>query len=242
MMTIILRKEVRSQFSSPQIYVLAAFFIFLMGWIFINTLNLTKETDVISLSAAVIRPIFSNMSFLFIFIIPAITMRSFSEELKERTLDLLLLSKAKTYEIVIAKFLSSFAAVLLMIALTLIFPVILYLCGYSDWPIIISSYLGTILCSLSYVALGIFISSLTQNQIISAVVTFCLLVTFMLLAQGKVIFSNFFVAKFFEYLGIGTHFGPFTVGILASIDFVYFFTFYAFFLYLTCLSIESKTW
>ena len=103
---------------------------------------------------------------------PLITMRLFAEERKCHTLDLLLRSRLGHGQIIVAKFLSSLMTVLFLLSLTLIFPIILAVSGYSNWPMVFSGYGGVILCVMCYLAVGLFTSSLTENQILASLAGF----------------------------------------------------------------------
>ncbi|MDB9787053.1 ABC transporter permease [Bacteriovoracaceae bacterium] len=242
MIFVLIKKELRSYFNSSFAYILSALFIFLMGWMFVNTLNLSKNTESISLNAAIIRPIFGNMTFLFLFIAPLITMKTFSEEKRDKTIDLLLCSLLKDYQIVLGKFIAVVMLISFMVSLTTIFPIILWVCGYSDWWPILTSYLGLMLCLSTYAAIGLFVSTLTENQIIAAVCTFAILVFFMLISQSVIFLENFYIARLIQYFGIGSHFAAFTLGIISSVDIIYYLSFIGFFMYLSCLSMEARNW
>ncbi|MBF0297230.1 MAG: ABC transporter permease subunit [Oligoflexia bacterium] len=236
------RKELKSYFLSPLAYLLSAFFIFLMGWIFFHSLLISKENYTLSLTTSVIRPIFGNMNFLFLVIAPLITMRLFTEEKRDHTIDLLLSSKLTHLQIILGKFLAAIVVVLFMIMLTMIFPLILAIAGYSDWPMIITSYIGSILNVMAYLALGIFISSLTENQIVCALLTFCVLIFLVIVSQSANIMSNFMLAQIVSYIGLPTHLIPFTNGAIDISSTVYYFSFIAFFLFLTHKVLDSRKW
>ncbi len=108
----LVKKELIDIFSAPMIYVLAALFCFIMGWLFFNYLVSSKELSSVNIKDSVIVPIFGNMNFIFIFLSPLLTMRVFAEEKKQFTLDLLLISKLSETEIIIGKFISVFVSAL----------------------------------------------------------------------------------------------------------------------------------
>ena len=147
----------------------------LMGWLFFNYLAAGGELTGQSLGQRVLAPSFGNMNFIFLFMAPLITMRLFAQERREHTLDLLLRSHLGHGQIILAKFLSSLVTVLFLLSLTAVFPLILALSGYSDWPVVLTGYAGVVLCVMCYLAVGVFTSSLTENQILASLASFCIL-------------------------------------------------------------------
>ena len=239
---ILLRKEIRDSFRTPFVYVLAALFGMIMGWLFFNYLAASKDLTRQSLWQSVLAPSFGNMNFIFLFLAPLITMRLFAEERKTHTLNLLLRSDLGHGQIIVAKFLSSLATVFFLLSLTLIFPTILALSGYSNWPVVLSGYGGVILCVMCYLSVGLFTSSLTENQILAALASFCALLGVMLLAVTANATHNDFLAQFFFYLSTPSHFESFVRGAFQSYDLVYFVSFLGFFFYLTHLSLDRRNW
>lgn len=239
---LLIKKELKDIFSTPLIYVLSALFALIIGWLFFNYVLLSKDLTKLSIAQAVVNPIFGNMHFLFIFLAPLITMRVFAEEKKSQTLDLLFRSQLKPVQIIVTKILSSLIASGFMIGPTLIFPLILWLSGYQEVGIFISSYLGLALTLLCYMAVGVFASSLTENQILAAVISFCVLLGIMLLVMSSNASSNPLIGEVLSYLSVPFHYEPFMRGMIRSFDLVYVGSFVGFFIYLTSLSLESRNW
>lgn len=239
---ILAKKELKDAFSSPLIYVLTGLFSLMMGWLFFNYLLQSREMTSATMTQGVITPIFGNINFIFIFLSPLITMRSFAEEKKQKTLDLLLMSNLTEMQIVMGKYISNIIMAFFMLFLTLLFPVILAFSGYSDWGVVGSSYLGIIFSIMSYMSVGLFCSSLTDNQIVASLLTFCILLGSMLLVITVNATNNYLFALFIQYLTIPFHYEGFTRGLLRSYSFVYFFSFYFFFILLTKKSLEAKKW
>lgn len=239
---VLTKKELKDSFSSPLIYVLSGLFSLMMGWLFFNYLLQSKQMTTATMSQGVITPIFGNINFIFIFLCPLITMRSFAEEKKQHTLDLLLRSELSEMQIIWGKFLSNTALVLFMLSLTLLFPLILSFSGYSDWGVVWSSYLGIILSVMAYTAVGLFCSSLTDNQIVASLLTFCILLGSMLLVITVNATNNYLLALIVQYTTIPFHYEGFTRGLLRSYSVVYFISFYAFFFLLTLKSLQSRKW
>lgn len=241
-MRFLITKELKDNFNSPMVYVLTALFCFMMGWLFFNYLVSAKELSSVSIKDAVIVPIFGNINFIFIFICPLVTMKSFADEKKMGTLDLLLSSHLSESEIIISKFIGTVVTIFFMLLFTLLFPIILSFSGFNDWGLIFSSYLGVILSIMSYVAVGIFCSSLTDNQIIASVLTFCVLLGSMLLVITVNATNNFLLAQMVQYLTVAFHYEGFTKGVLKSYSFIYFLSYWFFFYLLTLKSLQSRKW
>ena len=239
---ILLRKEIRDSFRTPFVYIMAALFGMIMGWLFFNYLAASRDLTEQSLLRTVLAPSFGNMNFIFLFLSPLLTMRLFSEEKKSHTLDLLFRSHLSHGQIILAKFLSALVTVFFLLSLTGIFPLILAMSGYSNWPVVLSAYGGVILCVMCYLSVGLFTSSLTENQIVASLASFCVLLGIMLLAITANATHNDFLAQFFFYFSTPSHFESFVRGAFQSYDFVYFASFVGFFFYLTHLSLDRRNW
>ncbi len=237
-----MKKELKENFLSPMVYILSALFCILMGWLFFNYLIASKELTDQTLTQSVLLPIFGNMNFIFLFLAPILTMRSFAEEKKLHTLELLLTSRLSHFEIIIGKILANFITSAFMISLTLIFPIVLAMSGYSHWSIVFSSYGGVLLSVLCYITVGCFASSMTENLVVSALLGFCILLGLMLFSITGNATNNLLLAQFFQYLAIPFHFESFVRGGIRSFNFIYLFSFMGFFTYLTHLSLESRRW
>lgn len=239
---ILVKKEVRDFFASPLVYIVGALFSLLMGWIFFNYLISAKEFTNLTLSQSVLNPIYGMLNFILIFITPIITMRTFAEEKKGGTLDLLLLSRLSSLEIILGKFFASLSVVLFLLSLTLILPIILAFSGYSDWMMVLSSYSGLVLASMAYVSVGIFTSSLTENQIVAAFMSYILLFGIMLFMMTANASDNPLLGQIFQYFSFLYHFEGFIRGSLKSYNFIYFGSFIGFFFFLTNRSLDSRNW
>jgi ABC-2 type transport system permease protein len=227
-------RELKSYFVSPVAYVVIAFFLLLAGYLFSGILMQTRE--------ATLRYLLSNISVLFLFITPILTMRLLAEENKNGTIELLLTNPIRDSEVVLGKYLAVVAILVVMLGLTLYYPAILYLMGgRPDQGPMLTGYLGVILLGAGCLALGLFASSLTQNQIVAAVVTFALLIVLWLsdviqsLAGGV-------VSDVAGYLSVNNHFQEFSRGVLDTKDVVYFVTLILAGLFLTMLSVQSRRW
>ncbi len=195
----------------------------------------------INVNLLMIRPFFQNMSVIVLFVIPMITMRSFSEEKKSGTMELLLTSPVTNWQLILGKFLASFTLYFVMVMVTFLFMVFLLIWGNPSLVPILISYLGILLMGLVLVALGNFISSLTENQIVAAVGTFG--ATMFLWVIG---FAGDFAGKvfgeIFKYLSIVNHFDDFSKGVFDTNHLVYYLSLTFLMLFFTYQSIESSKW
>jgi ABC-2 type transport system permease protein len=239
---ILVKKELNDSFLSPLVYILTGLFCFMMGWLFFNYLLQAKTLTSATMTQAVITPIFGNINFIFVFLCPLITMRSFAEERKQATLDLLLRSELSEMQIIIGKFISMLFIVFFMISFTFIFPIILAFSGYSDWGVVGSSYLGVILSVMAYLSVGLFCSSLTDNQIVASLMTFCILLGSMLMVISANATNNYLLALIVQYMTVPFHYDGFVKGLVRSYSLVYFITYLSFFFLLTKISLQARKW
>ncbi len=245
------KKEMKSYFASPLAYVLTALFLFVIGLIFFNLVvdfvNNTQKIALqlgrdISFTDSVLKRLFGNMNFLFIFIAPLLSMRLFAEEKKQQTIELLYTAPISSLQMVLGKYFAVLSIVLFMLLLTMIFPITLIPSGFDDFAVMGTSYFGVVLSVASFLAIGIFASSITENQIIAAVITIVVIVCFWLVAWFSHHTNNYLLAQLLRYASMIDHFDNFTRGIITLSDIVYHISFTGFTLYLTKLSLDSRNW
>ncbi|MEA2064261.1 MAG: ABC transporter permease subunit, partial [Gemmatimonadota bacterium] len=170
-----------------------------------------------------------------LFMMPLITMKPYSEERKTGTIELLLTYPLSDLEIMLGKFFACFTLLLVMMALTLVYPLFLVLYSQPELGTLASGYLGLILMAASFIALGLFISSLTENQIIAAVATFAILLLFWILRWVG-------ASELLAYLSVLEHFNNFSQGLIDTRDVVYYLSFTVLWLFMTLRVLESKKW
>src|SRR5207249_3581617 len=168
-----------------------------------------------------LRPVLQNVTVLLLFVLPAITMRSYAEERRSGTIELLLTSPVSDVEIVLGKFLGALALYAVMMSITLVHNGVLFLYGRPEWKPILTSYVGLGLLGGSFLSLGLFISTLTSNQIVAYIVTFS---TFLLLWVISWIgsFSTGWFTDVTAYLSIIEHFDDFTKGVIDTTHVIYY--------------------
>jgi ABC-2 type transport system permease protein len=246
---LIARKDLRSYFHSPLAYVIVAIFLLLVGWMFFNllsfflmsagqfsALNLGQKP---TLAENVIRPLYGNVNVVLLFVAPFITMRLLAEERRDHTVELLLTAPLRSWHIVLGKFLAGIGMLMVMVLSTLVYPLILQMIGTPDWGVIFGAYAGLFLLSATYVAIGLFWSSRTENQVVAAILTFGTLLFFWLVSwashrAGPV------ASDVLNYLSLIGHYTNFAMGVIDSSDIVYYLSFAGFALFLTNLSVEAS--
>ncbi|MBP7886141.1 MAG: ABC transporter permease subunit [Candidatus Marinimicrobia bacterium] len=247
----IYKRDLKGYFFSPIAYVVIGLFLLVNGIFFYVLLSsfleysyavmIQRQGYPINVNLLMIRPFFQNMSVIVLFVIPMITMRSFSEEKKSGTMELLLTSPVTNWQLILGKFLASFTLYFVMVMVTFLFMVFLLIWGNPSLVPILISYLGILLMGLVLVALGNFISSLTENQIVAAVGTFG--ATMFLWVIG---FAGDFAGKvfgeIFKYLSIVNHFDDFSKGVFDTNHLVYYLSLTFLMLFFTYQSIESSKW
>ncbi len=247
-------KDFRSQFTSPIAYVVLTGFLLLGGWFFFNLLarfnfllNLylsfrnPEAMTRLNLNEFVIAPLLHNLSVILVILVPVITMRSFAEEKRSGTYELLMTSPLSITEIVLGKFLGAFGFVFLMVLLTGIYPLILVLYGNPEAGVILSGYLGLLLLATAFVAVGLLTSSFTENQIIAAVS--CLVALLLLyVISWPADTAGETMGAVLRYLSLTEHFAEMVKGVIDTRDLTYFASVIILALFLTQRSVESLRW
>ncbi|NLM75609.1 MAG: ABC transporter permease subunit [Clostridiaceae bacterium] len=229
----VLKRDFKSYFNSPIAYVLIGLFMFLSSYFFNSYLSY-GVSDITS-------NVVSDMSFLLLFVIPILTMKSMAEDKKNGTEVLLLTSPARITEIVMGKFLALYCVFLIMTGFTLIFPIILTVFGDPDLALIFSSYLGFVLYGAVFVAVGLFASSLTENQIVAAIIGFVGLFALYTIRYLASYFSGF-LYDVFTWLSIADRYNDFMNGIIDISSVIFMISLAAIFIYLTVRVVERKRW
>ncbi|MGV7221162.1 MAG: ABC transporter permease subunit [Nitrospinales bacterium] len=249
---IIAKRELGAFFTSPIFYVITTVFLCLYSFIFINLLNYfgtvsfqantaPQETGPLSINEWVIESSFQNMSVIFLLMIPIITMRSFSEEQKNKTIQLLLAAPLSLWEIVIGKFLACMGVLVLMLLISSYNMIFVVALGTPDIGPILTGYLGVILLSGCFISAGILASSLTKNQVIAAVLGFGFALFSWIIGWAATSVGDSF-AEVLDYLSLVAHLDNFLKGILDTRDIVYYLSLISFFLFLTHRVLDSRRW
>ena len=237
-------KEIQIYFSSPVAYIVALIFMALSGAFFLCDLgNPFPEASLSNFfqSGCFGETPVGGATFLLVFLAPVLTMRLLSEEQKLGTIELLLTSPVRDWEVILGKYLASFVFLLFMLTLTSYYVILLVVFATPDPGPIYSGYLGLVLYGMAALAVGILTSTLTSNQIVAAVVGIGILaVLYFTSSIGDVVTGNW--ATVFSQLGFTSHFKDFERGIIDSTNVVYFLTVTALFLFLSIRALESRRW
>jgi ABC-2 type transport system permease protein len=227
----IFQKEMKAYFLSPIAYIVISIFLLITGWFFFTTFFLFNQADM--------RQFFNLLPITFAFVIPAVTMRLFSEELNIGSYELLLTLPVTFNDIIFGKFLASVAFIAACLIPTFTYPICISFLGQLDWGPVIAGYIGAILLGASFCAVGLFASSLTRNQIIAFIVGMG--ICFVLTTIDKMLF--FFPSAFLSvigYLGADYHFENIAKGIVDSRDLLFFLSLIFIGLYSTHLVMQEK--
>lgn len=226
-------KEFKGYFSSPVAYIFIISFLVVTNWLFFKTFFLTNQAS--------LRQFFGLLPWLFLFLAPAITMRAWAEEKKLGTIELLMTLPVREHEAVLGKFLSGLAFLCLNLALTAPLVVTVMVFGDPDPGPIWGGYAGACLLGASYLAIGLFASGVTENQIVAFIVA--IVIGFALLIVGESIVLYSVPASWgavCSYLGLGSHFQSIGRGVIDSRDLVYYLSIIGFFLLLNQMTIEGR--
>lgn len=227
----IFKREFRVYFISPIAYIVIAIFLVLAGWFFFSTFFLYNQAE--------LRDFFNLLPMIFAFIIPAVTMRLFSEEFNVGSYEILVTLPVTFRDIILGKFFASVAFIAMMLLPTLSYAISVAALGELDWGPVVGGYLGAILLGASFSAVGLFASSMTKNQIVAFIIG--MIICFALTVIDKLLF--FLPEKmlgFFQFIGAGSHFENISRGILDSRDIFYFLSLIFIALYGAHLSVQER--
>jgi ABC-2 type transport system permease protein len=247
----IAHKELKSYFASPIAYIVIGFFTLLFGFFYYSLLVFFDRQSMQMMGMGAqppqnvndqfIRPLFLNVSVILLFILPMITMRTYSEEKRSGTIELLLTAPLTDLQIILGKFFGAMALFAVMLIATLPHIGIVFMLGTPEWLPVATGYLGILLMGGCFISLGLLISSLTSNQIVAGMITFAV---FLLLWVINWIAS--FVGptaqNVLNYLSITDHLDDFTRGIIDTKHLVYYLSFILFGLFLTARSVDTERW
>ena len=227
----VFKKEFRGYFVSPVAYIVISIFLILTGWFFFSTFFLYGQAEM--------RNFFSLLPVIFSFIIPAITMRLFSEEFNTGSYELMLTMPLSGLDIIIGKFMAAAAFVVIMLIPTFSYAVFISFVGDLDWGPVIGGYVGAVLLGAAFSTIGLFASSLTRNQIVAFIagMSLCFILT---LLDKMLFFLPEGALSVFQYLGADYHFQNVAKGIIDSRDILYFISVCFLMLYSTNLVIQEK--
>jgi len=240
-------KELRSYFASPTAWTMMALFAFIFGQFFMTYLDFFAQNSMqaqgqpVNINMNLIRPLLSNASVLVLFLLPMVTMRTYSEEKRSGTIELLLTSPLTDFEIVMGKFIGAVVLYMALLAVTGVYMLVLFRYGAPEFLPIASGYLGLLLLGSCFIALGLFISSLTKSQVLAGAATFVLALLFWII-NWNADSAGPTTGAILRYLSITEHFDDFGRGVIDTTHIVFYLSFIAFGLYLTLKSVDTDRW
>ena len=248
---VICRKELKSYFASPIAYGLMAFFALVSGYFFYAAVAIfvTRGMEMqmmgrgmpMDVNEWVVRPVLSNVSVIGLFMIPMITMRLFAEEKRSGTIELLVTSPVRDWEIILGKWLAALLMYAAILSVSLVNVSVLFAYGRPDWKPLLVGYLGLILQGGCLLALGTFLSTTTKNQIVAGAGTFAVCLMLWVISWLTE-FNTESYAKVISYLSVVTHFESFAKGVIDTKDLIFYFSMIFFGLFLSARSLESLRW
>lgn len=228
----IFSKEFKGYFVTPIAYIVISIFLIVTGWFFFSTFFLFNQAS--------LRNFFDLLPLIFSFIIPAVTMRLFSEELNVGSYEILLTLPVTYHDVILGKFIAAVAFVAAMLAPTLAYPISISFLGKLDWGPVAGGYIGAIFLGAAYAAVGLLASSLTRNQIIAFIIGTAICISLTLIDKMLFFFPRTLL-PFLEYLGADFHFQNISKGIIDSRDLLYFLSVIFISLYGTHLAMQKKS-
>lgn len=248
----VVRKELIIYFSTPIFYLTGFSFLLLGGYFFYANLlyysllsfqgaQNPQLAAMLNPQQMIFRPLFGTLAIVFLFMVPLVTMRLMAEEKRSGTAELLFTYPLTDGAVILGKFLAALLVYLVLLAITLVYPLALAPLARLDWGAILAGYLGLILLGGACLSLGLFASSLTENQIIAAVLAFALLLLFWLIGWQQELGPGGWGALLAS-LSLLEHFENLARGVLDTRDVVFYLSFIYFFLFLTQRQLESRRW
>ena len=228
----IFKKEYKAYFVSPIAYIVISVFLIIVGWLFFSTFFLERQASLTRL--------FTLLPITFAFVIPAVTMRLFSEEINIGSYEILHTLPVSNQEIIIGKFLAAVAFVGVMLAPTMVYAISTSFLGDLDWGPVIGGYLGAILLGGAFSAIGLMASSLTRNQVVAFIISMAICFSLTLMMDFVLFFLPNSIVGFFQYLSANFHFQNIAKGMVDSRDLLYFFSVIFLSLYGTGLILQEK--
>jgi ABC-2 type transport system permease protein len=247
----IAQKELKSYFSSPIGYILIGFWAFLFGYFYINYVAMFVTNSMrmagmggpqtLNINQDMIRGLLYNVTILVLFILPGVTMRTYAEEKRSGTIELLLTSPITDFQIIMGKFLGAMALYCVLLMVTWIHIGLLFVYGNPEWKPVAVAYVGLLLLGGCFISIGMFVSSLTKNQVVAFMVTFSVFLFFWIINWISTSLGPTGAAVA-NYLSIVDHFDDFGKGVIDTTHLIYYLSFITFGLFLTAKSVDSERW
>ncbi|PTL37105.1 ABC transporter permease [Candidatus Methylomirabilis limnetica] len=248
----IFKKEFRAYFASPIAYVVLTIFALISGFFFYSLLTFFSLNSLqaatnpgfgrdLNVSEWIVRPLFRDIAITMLLLMPAATMRLFSEEKKTGTIELLFTYPIKDWELLLGKFLAALALYSAMLGISLLDIALLGSFAALEWGLILTGYIGLLLLGMAFLGLGILASALTENQVVAAVGSFGILLLLWVIGWSAEA-AGPTLGPILSHLSIINHYDSFAKGTIESRDVIYYLNFTLLCLFLTLRSLESKRW
>ena len=244
-------KEMRIYFGSPIAWVMMGLFALIFGYFYVAYVDLVASAAMRqqfgggpmkqNVNNDLIRPLLQNASVIILFLVPMVTMRTYSEEKRSGTIELLLTSPITDLDIVLGKFFGALGLYLGLLAVTAVYVGMLFLYSRPEITPLISGYLGLLLLGGCFVAIGLFVSSLTKNQMVAGVGTFVVLLLLWII-NWMADSAGPWLGEIMRYMSITEHFDDFGKGVIDTKHLVFYLSFIVFGLFLTLKSVDSERW
>ncbi len=230
----IFRKELRSYFGSPIAYIFITLFLVVTSYLFFMDYFLMEDANM--------RSYFSFLPWIFLLFVPAISMRLIAEERRLNTIEVILTLPVSDWQFVFGKYLSALAFLIISILLSFPIVIVLYYTGKPDIGPIIGGYTGTVFMGAAYLSIGMYISSITRNQIIAFIVTAILILFFLIIGLPMLLFSiPSWLVPLFRWMSFFDHFISVSRGVIDLRDILYYISVIFIFLILTYNSLKNRT-
>ncbi len=248
----IFKKEMRLYFTSPIAWVILTTFLLIAGYFFYNifafytlaslqsAMNPAMGRD-LNVTDSVLRPLFSNLSVILLLLMPLLTMRLFAEERRGGTIELLLTYPVRDGAVLIGKYLAALVLYAIMLSFTLLYPAMVAYFTRLEWGPLATGYLGLLLMGATFLAIGVFASSLTENQIVASITTFGILLLLWVIGWSAD-YAGGGWGKLLAHLSLIEHFESFGRGVLDTKDVIYYLDVSIVALFLTLRSLEARRW
>ncbi len=232
----IFKRELAAYFNSPVAYIVIVVYLLLSGFFFFSALFDPRGAQEASL-----RAFFGTGPFFYMIFAPAITMRLLAEEKRNGTIELLSTMPIKDHQIIMGKYLAAMGLIIIALCLTITYPITVAIVGNPDWGMIAGGYLGMLLLSGAFAAIGIMVSSWTKNQIAAFIVAF--LICFFTIILNKILpYFSHSIAGVLEFLSFDYHFSALGRGVIDTRNVVYFLSVIGFCLFVATQSLMSRKW
>lgn len=231
--TPLIKKEIAYFFHSPIAYISIGLVVVVLNWLYFANFFLVNEVSM--------RSFFQNITLVYLLFVPAISMTSFAEEKRVKTMEILFTLPLTKLQIVLGKFLGTLTVLIFALLLTLTIPLTLSLLGQPEWGPVVTGYLSSVLLGGLFLSIGLYVSSLTDNQIVSFTVT--AVTAFVLFITGSAFFLDrmpALILPFLRLVSVTTHFENMAKGVIDFRDLVYFVSLTGLFLYLTVNKIKKN--